>query len=45
MLAGTLSGVQMGLELEGIRHGDGVSPALAYLSRTAGRKSSELVGA
>jgi alanine-glyoxylate transaminase / serine-glyoxylate transaminase / serine-pyruvate transaminase len=45
MLAGTLSGVQMGLELEGIPHGDGVSPALAYLSRTAGRKSSELVGA
>ncbi len=30
MLAGTLSGVQMGLDLAGIAHGDGVSPALAY---------------
>jgi alanine-glyoxylate transaminase/serine-glyoxylate transaminase/serine-pyruvate transaminase len=45
MLAGTLSGVQMGLELEGIRHGDGVSPALAHLTSAAGRPSSELVGA
>lgn len=32
MLAGTLCGVQMGLELAGIAHGDGVSPALAYLA-------------
>lgn len=32
MLAGTLCGVQMGLELAGIPHGDGVSPALAYLA-------------
>jgi alanine-glyoxylate transaminase/serine-glyoxylate transaminase/serine-pyruvate transaminase len=32
MLAGTLSGVQMGLELAGIPHGDGVSPALSYLA-------------
>jgi alanine-glyoxylate transaminase/serine-glyoxylate transaminase/serine-pyruvate transaminase len=32
MLAGTLSGVQMGLDLAGIAHGDGVSPALAYLA-------------
>jgi alanine-glyoxylate transaminase/serine-glyoxylate transaminase/serine-pyruvate transaminase len=45
MLAGTLCGVQMGLEMEGIRHGDGVSPALAHLTSTAGRASSELVGA
>jgi len=33
MLAGTLCGVQMGLELAGIPHGDGVTPALASLSR------------
>jgi alanine-glyoxylate transaminase/serine-glyoxylate transaminase/serine-pyruvate transaminase len=32
MLAGTLCGVQMGLELAGIPHGDGVSAALAYLA-------------
>ena len=32
MLAGTLCGVQMGLELAGIAHGDGVSPALASLA-------------
>jgi alanine-glyoxylate transaminase/serine-glyoxylate transaminase/serine-pyruvate transaminase len=32
MLAGTLCGVQMGLELAGIAHGDGVGPALAYLA-------------
>ena len=32
MLAGTLSGVQMGLDLAGIAHGDGISPALAYLT-------------
>jgi alanine-glyoxylate transaminase/serine-glyoxylate transaminase/serine-pyruvate transaminase len=32
MLAGTLCGVQMGLELAGIAHGDGVSAALAYLA-------------
>jgi alanine-glyoxylate transaminase / serine-glyoxylate transaminase / serine-pyruvate transaminase len=45
MLAGTLCGVQMGLESEGIPHGDGVTPALAHLSSTAGRKRTELVGA
>lgn len=32
MLAGTLCGVQMGLELAGIPHGDGITPALATLS-------------
>ncbi|HEY4440403.1 MAG TPA: aminotransferase class V-fold PLP-dependent enzyme [Candidatus Elarobacter sp.] len=32
MLAGTLGGVQMGLDLAGIPHGDGVSPALAALA-------------
>jgi alanine-glyoxylate transaminase / serine-glyoxylate transaminase / serine-pyruvate transaminase len=32
MLAGTLCGVQMGLELAGIPHGDGVAAALAYLA-------------
>ncbi len=32
MLAATLSGVQMGLDVAGIPHGDGVSPALAYLA-------------
>jgi alanine-glyoxylate transaminase/serine-glyoxylate transaminase/serine-pyruvate transaminase len=36
MLAGTLCGVQMGLDLGGIPHGDGVSPALAYLAAPAG---------
>jgi alanine-glyoxylate transaminase / serine-glyoxylate transaminase / serine-pyruvate transaminase len=35
MLAGTLCGVQMGLELAGIPHGDGVTPALAYLAAPA----------
>ncbi len=35
MLAGTLCGVQMGLDLAGIPHGDGVSPALAYLANPA----------
>jgi alanine-glyoxylate transaminase/serine-glyoxylate transaminase/serine-pyruvate transaminase len=45
MLAGTLCGVQMGLEMEAIRHGDGVSAALDYLASTAGRRSSELVRA
>ncbi|GAC1615278.1 MAG: aminotransferase class V-fold PLP-dependent enzyme [Candidatus Elarobacter sp.] len=39
MLAGTLCGVQMGLELEGIPHGDGVSPTLAYLAAPAGAPS------
>ncbi|GAC1305622.1 MAG: aminotransferase class V-fold PLP-dependent enzyme [Vulcanimicrobiaceae bacterium] len=33
MLAGTLCGVQMGLEIAGIPHGDGVAPALASLAR------------
>ncbi len=32
MLAGTLCGVQMGLGLAGIAHGDGVSAALDYLA-------------
>jgi alanine-glyoxylate transaminase/serine-glyoxylate transaminase/serine-pyruvate transaminase len=35
MLAGTLCGVQMGLELAGVAHGDGVTPALAYLAAPA----------
>ena len=34
MLAGTLAGVQMGLELAEIPHGDGVTPALAHLAQT-----------
>jgi alanine-glyoxylate transaminase/serine-glyoxylate transaminase/serine-pyruvate transaminase len=34
MLAGTLAGVQMGLDLRGVPHGDGVTPALAFLART-----------
>jgi alanine-glyoxylate transaminase/serine-glyoxylate transaminase/serine-pyruvate transaminase len=37
MLAGTLCGVQMGLDVTGISHGDGVSPALAFLSDAAER--------
>jgi alanine-glyoxylate transaminase/serine-glyoxylate transaminase/serine-pyruvate transaminase len=45
MLAGTLCGVQMGLEMQAIRHGDGVSAALDYLASTAPRRSSELVRA
>jgi alanine-glyoxylate transaminase/serine-glyoxylate transaminase/serine-pyruvate transaminase len=32
MLAGTLCGVQMGLDLAHIEHGDGVGAALAYLA-------------
>jgi alanine-glyoxylate transaminase / serine-glyoxylate transaminase / serine-pyruvate transaminase len=32
MLAGTLCGVQMGLDLAGIAHGDGVTAALAHLT-------------
>jgi alanine-glyoxylate transaminase/serine-glyoxylate transaminase/serine-pyruvate transaminase len=32
MLAGTLCGVQMGLDLAGVTHGDGVGAALAYLA-------------
>ena len=32
MLAGTLCGVQMGLDLTGVKHGDGVGAALAYLA-------------
>ncbi len=35
MLAGTLCGVQMGLDLAGIDHGDGIAPALAYLASPA----------
>ena len=35
MLAGTLCGVQMGLEIARIPHGDGVGPALAYLAAPA----------
>jgi alanine-glyoxylate transaminase/serine-glyoxylate transaminase/serine-pyruvate transaminase len=35
LLVGTLGGVQMGLAIAGIPHGDGVSPALEYLARTA----------
>ncbi|MBV8642450.1 MAG: aminotransferase class V-fold PLP-dependent enzyme [Candidatus Eremiobacteraeota bacterium] len=36
MLAGALCGVQMGLDVAGIPHGDGVSPALAYLASPSG---------
>jgi len=35
MLASVLAGVQMGLELSRIPHGDGITPALAYLAQTA----------
>jgi alanine-glyoxylate transaminase/serine-glyoxylate transaminase/serine-pyruvate transaminase len=35
MLAGTLCGVQMGLDVAGIPHGDGVSAALAYLAASS----------
>ncbi|MDQ2858532.1 MAG: aminotransferase class V-fold PLP-dependent enzyme [Candidatus Eremiobacteraeota bacterium] len=35
MLAGTLAGVQMGLEAAHVPHGDGMSPALAFLAETA----------
>jgi len=35
MLAGTLGGVQMGLDVAGIPHGDGVSAALKYLANRA----------
>jgi alanine-glyoxylate transaminase/serine-glyoxylate transaminase/serine-pyruvate transaminase len=34
MLAGALCGVQMGLDVTGIPHGDGVSAALSYMSGT-----------
>lgn len=45
MLAATLSGVQMGLALAGIPHGDGVSAALAYLTASAGAPAPELATA
>lgn len=32
MLAGTLAGVQMGLDAAGVARGDGMTPALAYLA-------------
>jgi len=35
MLCGTLCGVQMGLELSNIPHGDGVKPALEFLTAPA----------
>jgi alanine-glyoxylate transaminase/serine-glyoxylate transaminase/serine-pyruvate transaminase len=35
MLVATLGGVQMGLDLAGIPHGDGVSAALAHLARAS----------
>ncbi|HZO93922.1 MAG TPA: aminotransferase class V-fold PLP-dependent enzyme [Candidatus Baltobacteraceae bacterium] len=35
MLAGALCGVQMGLDVAGIPHGDGVGPALASLAKVA----------
>lgn len=44
MLAGTLAGVQMGLDLRGVPHGDGVSPALAFLARTAALPLTPAVG-
>jgi alanine-glyoxylate transaminase/serine-glyoxylate transaminase/serine-pyruvate transaminase len=37
MLAGTLCGVQMGLDVMGIPHGDGVSAALTFLTDPAER--------
>lgn len=43
MLAGTLCGVQMGLELAGIPHGDGVTPALSYLTGTQAPKLTAAV--
>jgi alanine-glyoxylate transaminase/serine-glyoxylate transaminase/serine-pyruvate transaminase len=43
MLAGTLCGVQMGLELARIPHGDGVAAALSYLTQTP--QASELTAA
>ena len=42
MLAGTLCGVQMGLELAGIAHGDGVAPALAYLASPSAAQTPAL---
>jgi alanine-glyoxylate transaminase/serine-glyoxylate transaminase/serine-pyruvate transaminase len=39
MLAGTLCGVQMGLELAKIPHGDGVTPALSYLANPSREKT------
>jgi alanine-glyoxylate transaminase / serine-glyoxylate transaminase / serine-pyruvate transaminase len=38
MLAGTLCGVQMGLDLAKIPHGDGVTPALSYLASPSREK-------
>jgi alanine-glyoxylate transaminase/serine-glyoxylate transaminase/serine-pyruvate transaminase len=35
MLVATLGGVQMGLDIAGIPHGDGVSAALGYLARAS----------
>jgi alanine-glyoxylate transaminase/serine-glyoxylate transaminase/serine-pyruvate transaminase len=45
MLAGTLCGVQMGLDLVGIPRGDGVSAALAYLTETATLRPPKLATA
>jgi alanine-glyoxylate transaminase/serine-glyoxylate transaminase/serine-pyruvate transaminase len=45
MLAGTLCGVQMGLDLTGIPHGDGVSPALAYLANPAATAAARSLAA
>jgi alanine-glyoxylate transaminase / serine-glyoxylate transaminase / serine-pyruvate transaminase len=45
MLAGTLCGVQMGLDLAGIPHGDGVSPALAYLANPAATAAARSLAA
>jgi alanine-glyoxylate transaminase/serine-glyoxylate transaminase/serine-pyruvate transaminase len=38
MLCGTLCGVQMGLDLAKIPHGDGVSPALAFMANPVAEK-------
>ncbi|HEY0396471.1 MAG TPA: aminotransferase class V-fold PLP-dependent enzyme [Candidatus Elarobacter sp.] len=38
MLCGTLCGVQMGLDLAKVPHGDGVSPALAFMANPVAEK-------
>ncbi len=45
MLAGTLCGVQMGLYLAGIEHGDGVAAALTYLTENATLKVPNMASA
>jgi alanine-glyoxylate transaminase / serine-glyoxylate transaminase / serine-pyruvate transaminase len=45
MLAGTLCGVQMGLDVMGIPHGDGVSAALTFLADPASAEITPLTTA